>query len=1482
MFGSHLRSPLATFFGMSRASLNRGTSRQLAIHRQLPVSGSVPGTWQTVSKVGILMRPGILPTLMFPIWMMSVCLAAADEGPTPPDAADPRQQRLAERDQQSAAATTFRIEGQLPEARASEQRALAIEQEVFGRSHDEVADRLESLASLEQQAGDFKAAREWLRQATEMYSQLHGESHYTVARVRQWAQQVAQLEQLTAEQFARYDASSKAWMIGKRSAKQGRWDDAAAQIQQAADTRRELFGEANLGYLFCLVELSVCYSQQGRFADAEQSLLKATALSQTMLTESDPLRASILFSLGFNYLQNDDPEKAEQPLRQALELRRQLLGEQHPHTGFGHTALGHVLRALYRYGESETEFRAALAIAEQQYGPDHFEVGVCEGNLAGLLILQERSVEADKLLSSATRKMEQHAPGDERRYIDILSERALLLDQMGRYREALEVCERVTALARTAYGVDHPDYPAVLFMHSDALRSAGRYDEAQQLLEEVRDWYRKHEGERSQMYGYVLRRLAQAAHDRNRFQESDRSMDAALQVLQATEGDTGAGVVVGWKLWADMCAERGEFERAEQNYQKALHLSADNPRLTFFRTGASTGLALMLADLSRWDEAVQQQRTAIAALQRLSGMRIAQADSLRVLAGIYASAGRIADAEKTHRESLALCEASVGREHPRYAVAETSYARFLAEVGRYTEADSLTRHALEIEARTHGTAHREYAGALACAAGISLDTGRSEEAVQLLTQALDIQRASVGERNQQIATIQHNLGCAYLDLHQFRQATEHLNAATELVAELNGKSHPRYGISLTALGRTQQEQGQYADAERLFKQSADIHLAAAGEDDPHYINALSLIASVKLATDRTSEGIAALDRVMQLQQKRLQQVAGFSDEASLRAFELHVRRSLRALTSVATRPNAAPDVQQLAADWVLRRKGIVFAALCRFRDQQRLSASDSETRRLVEREHALRQRISSLALKPPADMAQADLTQLSRTLSAEADRLQADVHRRLTDLRGAPLEPETIDWRTVADRLPADAALVDFVRLYAYDPTAINGQPTWLPAHYYALVLRGGPQSSPQLFDLGPAEPIEAAVHDLRKHLQDTPRLIPVSGEAFLESQYRSLSRRVHDLAWRPLSAALDNAITIYVAPDSELNRIAFETLNDESGAYLAERYQFAYLTSGRELLRSDTQSGQGTVIFAGPDFDVDEAGRRTATADLAARLPTPSPALQATTDPGAVTGLVLRGGAWKALAGAAAEADDVTPLLDKSVYGPVTQYVGAQAQEELLKHLSPPRILHVATHGYFVEDEPEAAVQPGEYTTRGRLFGSAVGFERLRASQNPLLRSGIVLAGANRIAERSQASAPSSAPGATAAEATTMDDGWLTAEEIATLDLRGTELVVLSACETGLGDVPTGEGVQGLRRAFLYAGARTLVTSLYKVPDDTTRPLMREFYSRLTAGADQLTALHEARLAEMRRRRASTGAAHPFFWGSFILVGNPQRGSAN
>ena len=221
-----------------------------------------------------------------------------------------------------------------------------------------------------------------------------------------------------------------------------------------------------------------------------------------------------------------------------------------------------------------------------------------------------------------------------------------------------------------------------------------------------------------------------------------------------------------------------------------------------------------------------------------------------------------------------------------------------------------------------------------------------------------------------------------------------------------------------------------------------------------------------------------------------------------------------------------------------------------------------------------------------------------------------------------------------------------------------------------------------------------------------------------------------------------------------------------------------------------------------------------------------------------------------------------------------VTTFVGEYATEKEIKSLQSPSILHIATHGFFLEDQNytdamDTANNRGikkvtNTSTESDDKKESSDTERGADSQleNPLLRSGLVFAGANNLGKNSLLDGE--------------DDGILTALEISGLRLWDTDIVVLSACETGLGEVQKGEGVFGLRRAFQLAGVKTIIMSMWEVPDKETIDFMGSFYEQIELGTGKSDALHYATLNALNKRREVNGAAHPFYWGAFVIIGEP------
>jgi CHAT domain-containing protein len=365
--------------------------------------------------------------------------------------------------------------------------------------------------------------------------------------------------------------------------------------------------------------------------------------------------------------------------------------------------------------------------------------------------------------------------------------------------------------------------------------------------------------------------------------------------------------------------------------------------------------------------------------------------------------------------------------------------------------------------------------------------------------------------------------------------------------------------------------------------------------------------------------------------------------------------------------------------------------------------------------------------------------------------------------------------------------------------------------------------------ELGDARAIDEAIEAWREALRDPKR-----------RDARQLARALDEKLMQPVRPLLGDASHLLISPEGALNLIPFEALVDEQNRYLVERFAFTYLTSGRDLLRMQVAraSKSQPLVLANPSFGEPEL--------LAVTKPNAPPSPRASLDkrqPGrtkrqsVTTGSDLSSVYFAPLPGTAQEAQAI-----KSLFAEADLLTGARATESSLKQISAPRIMHIATHGFFLTDAPPPSPNAGGEKT---LSISA----NLRI-ENPLLRSGLALAGANL--------------------RKSSDDGILTAMEASGLNLWGTKLVTLSACDTGLGEVKNGEGVYGLRRAFALAGTEALVMSLWPVSDYVTRELMTAYYQGLKQGQGRGEALRQVQLSLLKRR----GREHPFYWASFIQSG--------
>ncbi len=450
---------------------------------------------------------------------------------------------------------------------------------------------------------------------------------------------------------------------------------------------------------------------------------------------------------------------------------------------------------------------------------------------------------------------------------------------------------------------------------------------------------------------------------------------------------------------------------------------------------------------------------------------------------------------------------------------------------------------------------------------------------------------------------------------------------------------------------------------------------------------------------------------------------------------------------------------------------------------------------------------------------QEELEKAFQPLEAELSRLEEAIRNKIIaqELRH---ETQPVELKDIQSKIPRDAALVEIVQYQPFNPKAKKNYEKWGNPRYAATVLRS--QGEPKWIDLGEAAAINNSVANLRTALKQPLFLKQVQG----------LARRLDEQIMAPIRPLLGNVRQVLLSPDGQLTLIPFEALVDEQGQYLIQRYAFSYLTSGRDLLRfeSPTKTPSSPLVLAGIDYGQ---------AQTVAAIPKPTSVRRSQN---------LRSADLANLVFDPLDATEEEAVAIKGILPNAKVLLGKEATETTVKQLHAPSILHLATHGFFLSDQ-EQNLNPSLKSAFRQQNSKVLQLE------NPLLRSGLALANVNN---RNKVPAGS-------------DDGVLTALEVAGLDLPGTQLVVLSACDTGKGDIKVGEGVYGLRRALVIAGSQTQVLSLWKVSDPGTKELMTKYYQKLKAGKGRHEALRQAQLELLN----DPNYQHPYFWASFVPSGN-------
>ena len=1244
--------------------------------------------------------------------------------------------------------------------------------------------------------------------------------------------------------------------------RQEKYDEALPLAERALATARELSTLRDYTLSSCFYHLAIAYLGKGELTRAEDLYKQSISLAEQSSYEG--MIAASSQSLADLYFKQKASEKARPLYERALSIWEKLGGHDYEGAISALNRLAQIALTDGRFDEAEALIRRAMGSTEKTLGLAHVDVARFLTTLVEVSIKKRKYELAETEIDRFKSILGSSSDSEARSHLEgALSYFAGLCSDQGQYDLAAKLCEQGLKVAEKRRRPRYPDQAMFLLQLAKIYEASGDYQRAEASYKRTIQAAEQSLGPSHPDTASEINILA-GMYDRK--SDYDKSEPLYLRTLKIFEQSPGSeqnlAYTSGQLGWLHI--QKGEYDKAEPFFQRAVEISqkalgSDSPIYAIHLNG----LAFLCYRIKDYSRAESLYIRSLAITDKVVGRD--QLDSVTALMGlgdVFSARSEYERAESSHRRALEIREKALGSKHPDVTFPLDSLASIYVAQREYGKAEPLFQRALEIRQTRFGSDNIQIVPSLNSLGSIYRSIGDYPKAKQLYERALSINEKALGPKHRYVSFSLNSLGSVLLDTGEYETAEKLLKQSLSIAESLGGKENSDISFTLTLLALVCRAAGDFDKAESLNKRALSIDEKAYGSDDtsvatdlhnlaliytaqqkfalaePLFLRALKIEEKAKGANDPelagtllsiayfygakgdTPQAVSTLARGTEISEGTINSILTSSTgtDEQKRAYMAMDEIGFETKGAVALHMQFAPNDSQaarLALTTILRRKGRVLDAVSDSLQilRRHIGPEDSN---LLQQLAIARSRVADLSLNGPGNTSRHTYEAKVSSAQSEADRIESRITSRSAEFR-AVINPVTIE--QVQTAIPSDAVLIEIVSYQPFNPKYRTNKEMWEAPKYAAYALTHG--GALRWVDLGDARPIDADVNRLRAALQDPAK-----------TDVKLTARRLYDRLVRPMAGFISGVHRLLLCADGELSLVPFGALDDEKDHYLVENFSLTYLTSGRDLLRMQvtTPSRQGPLVIGDPQYD---ATLRT------------SPSQQSNTGN---RGLGLSTGSFRPLPGTGEEARALNKVLKDA-----TLLTGSRATKTALRQVTGPSIVHIATHGFFLADQIQ---QSGLGRLSRQLVKESGSGSQGPTPSNPLLRSGLAFAGANNW------------------QSAVDDNGILTALEASGLDLWGTKLVVLSACETGVGEVRVGDGVYGLRRALVIAGAESQVMSLWSVSDTATRDLMIDYYMRLQKGEGRGEALRNAQLSMLK----SADRNRPYFWASFIQLGDWRK----
>ncbi|MDH5559261.1 MAG: tetratricopeptide repeat protein [Deltaproteobacteria bacterium] len=1137
---------------------------------------------------------------------------------------------------------------------------------------------------------------------------------------------------------------------------------------------------------------SIGFFEQGNYEEAVKLAINAAQKAENSFGQLSPFTLSAIFNLARTYSGVQDYEQATKVYKKALSIATEMLGEDHAETLMVTEELG------LTYGDSG-DYNRALEMLEKVFLAKKKSIGINNPE-----ILHNVNNLAQMYLAK------------------------------GQWRKA----EAVLKEALSSLGsLSIQDVPELLFS-KDILASTyiagGDYPQAETILNDVLEIKRQNLGDKDVETLVTMSSLAELYRLMGQYKKSEPLFNDAVRLMRQTLGDMNPDLYQTISNLAILYEDIGKYDQAEELYKKVYEYDKQSLGETHPNT---------IVDLDK-------------------------------IAGLYRRKGDYGLSEMTYRKALSQVEAALGKYHPQAVNIMNNLALLNENQGYYEQAEPLFKEALTVSRKANGEKHPSTLAIMNNIAMLFESQGSFKKSEPLYNQTIEFSQEIFGDNHPNTIASVNNLGYLFLMEREFDLAEPMFSQVLDVWKSQLGLKHQKTLKALNNLARVKHYKGDLVAAEEMFTQSLKLRKEVLGDRHPDVVRSQIDMSGLLISEEKFSEAEKLLTETLQLSDEVLGDKHQYSFEAlnnlsdalefgekTSEAYENRKRGFQRRsdffdrvlwATGENTRENYitlhkheqdkylklllkvnSPETAKSALDVSLQRKGLLLKIASEIQKVLEMTKSP-ELSSLAKKLNETRKELASLTLSGPVGETPEEFQKKLVDLEEEVNDLQALLGQKSMPFRTAS---QWVSVDQLFEQLNEEDVLIDYL-------TYVDGTPK-----IFAMVAKKSTSECFLVFDckndeiklipLGELEEVRKFVSFFREVIQD---------EYATDADFEEAAKDIYNLVWKPIVPHLANRKSVYLVPDSILHLLPFDAILDEDGKYLIETLDLKVISSGRDIVIPALPPSSGEfVILAGPDYDLDSETNKVAKQIAKGRRSAATNALK-------VQSHGLRSLSFDPLLGAELEGEAIQKV-SKSAQGVSRIYSKKTAEEQLLRSIDkPPGMLHIATHGFFLQAEERL---------KSRLLSMQRGGPQKLPppGDNPLLRAGLAFAGIN-----------TNAP--FLGDIDTNNDGVLTALEVLNLKLSGTRLVVLSACETGVGEIHAGEGVYGLRRSFQEAGVISVINSLWPVSDEGTRLLMTGFYDRIYKKIPTREALKQSQMELIK----SEDWNHPYYWAAFVMVDKPNK----